>query len=141
MSLYLDASAIVPILFAELSSAALDSYLSATTERLVVGDLAAVEVNAAVARLVRMQLLTRDGAAAVLEEFDAWRATATVGVDIQSADFGPAILFVRHFELGLGAPGALHVAVCRRHGHRLFSLDRRLVAAAGALGVEVDCPG
>jgi hypothetical protein len=141
VSLYLDASAIVPILFAEPSSAALDSYLSATTERLVVGDLAAVEVGSAVGRLVRMGLLTRDGAAAVFEEFDAWRATATVGVDIQSADFGLAILFVRHFELGLRAPDALHVAVCRRDGHRLVTLDRRLVAAARALGVEVDCPG
>ncbi len=141
MSLYLDASTIIPNLVEEASSGALKHFLFQASEPLVVSDLAAVEINSAIGRLVRMGLVARVAASSLLEEFDAWRAAGTVGVNLQPGDFQLATLFLRHFELGLRAPDALHVAVCRREGHRLVTLDRRMMLAATTLGVDVDQPG
>jgi predicted nucleic acid-binding protein len=45
-------------------------------------------------------------------------------------------VYVRRFELMLRAPDALHAAACKRAGHRLVTLDKRLAAAAKDLGVE-----
>ena len=49
-------------------------------------------------------------------------------------------LYVRRFDLKLRAPDALHAAICRRLGMRLVTLDRRLAAAARALGIDVLVP-
>ncbi len=140
MSLYLDASAIVPTLVEEAASEGVDALLLAAAEPLIVSDFTGAEVASAISRLVRMKFLTGETAAALLREFDAWRATATAGVDFQPSDFRLADIFVRRFDLGLRAPDALHAAVCRRAGHALVTLDARLAAAGEALGVRVDRP-
>jgi len=141
VSLYLDASAIIPNLVEEASSGALNDFLFQAGEPLVVSDLAAVEINSAIGRLVRMDHVARVAASSLLEEFDAWRAAGTVAVTLQPADFQLATLFLRRFELGLRAPDALHVAICRRERHRLVTLDRRMMLAATKLGIDVDLPG
>ena len=138
MSLYLDASAIVPTLIEEGSSRALGDYLAAASDAFVVSDFAAAEVASALSRLVRMTLIGREAAETLLREFDAWRASATTDVEFVSADVRLANVFVRRFELGLRAPDALHLAVCQRGDHTLVTLDARLAAAARALGVGVD---
>ena len=74
-----------------------------------------------------------------LAYFDAWRAAYTTGLDLQAADVRLANVFVRRFEFGLGAPDALHAAICQRADHTLVTLDRRLAGAAEALGVRVRC--
>jgi len=140
LSLYLDASAIVPTLVEEAASQPLDAFLSAATDTLVVSDFAAAEVASAISRLVRMKVLETDQANTLLREFDIWRATATTGMDFQPSDFRLANIFLRQFDLGMRAPDALHAAACRRGDHRLVTLDRRLAEAAEILGLEVDCP-
>ena len=140
MSLYLDASAIIPTLVEEASSAALTDFLASADEPLVVGDLAAAEVASAVSRLVRMGLIETKVANGVLGAFDAWRESVTIGADITTADFRQAGLFVRRFDLGLRAPDALHAALCRRRDDSLVTLDKRLVVAARALGVRLASP-
>lgn len=137
MSLYLDASAIVPTLIEEGGTESVDRFLASATEPLVVSDLAATEVASALSRLVRTKLLHRDEANSLLDEFDAWRATATVEIDFQPSDFRLARLFVRNFDLALRAPDALHAAICRRADHQLVTLDGRLARAAEAFGVTV----
>jgi predicted nucleic acid-binding protein len=138
VSLYLDASAIVPTLIEEGASRALGDYLAEAGEAFVVSDFAAAEVASALSRLARMTLIGREAAETLLREFDAWRASATTGVEFVSADVRLANVFVRRFELGLRAPDALHLAVCQRGDHTLVTLDARLAAAARALGVRVD---
>ena len=140
MSLYLDASAIVPTLVLEASSPALDGFLAAATDSLVVSDFAAAEVASALSRLVRMTSIGRATAESLLHEFDVWRASSTVGAEVSSADVRLTSILVRRFELALRASDALHVATCQRHDHTLVTLDRRLAAAATALGVGVNCP-
>jgi len=139
VTLYLDASAIVPLLVEEAASRALGDYLGAASDPLVVSDFAAAEVASALSRQVRMTVIGREAAETLLSEFDAWRVSATTGVEFASADMRLAQVFVRRFELGLRAPDALHAAVCRRGDHTLVTLDTRLAAAAEALGVRVDC--
>lgn len=140
MSLYLDASVVVPILIEEASSAAVKRLVAEASETIVVSDLAALEVASALARLVRMGVLSGESAVARLADFDVWRPVVPDGSGIQSHDARAAASFVRRFELGLRAPDALHLAACLRAGHVLVTLDRRLVAAGEALGVKVERP-
>lgn len=138
MSLYLDASAAVATVIEETASAAVTRFLHAATEPLILSELAAAEVASALSRLVRMGQVSNQSAVTRLAEFDAWRSSTTIGIEFQMADFRLASVFVRRFDLGLRAPDALHAALCRRDDHRLVTLDRRLAAAAKALGVSVE---
>lgn len=136
MSAYLDASAILPILIEEPGSAAVDGFLMATAEELVVSDFAAAEVASALSRLVRTDLLSAQDAAARLADFDAWRAGSTLDFEFRAADIRLANVYVRRFELMLRAPDALHAAACQRAGLLLVTMDRRLAVAAESLGVR-----
>ncbi len=136
MSAYLDASTILPTLIEEAASAAVDRFIAETDEPLVISEFAAAEVASALSRLVRTGLLDRDDAAARLADFDAWRAASADDLDLQASDVRLANVFVRRFDLMLRAPDALHVAACRRADFLLVTLDQRLAAAAGELGVR-----
>lgn len=116
MSLYLDASVIVPTLVEEPASALVARFLAGATEKLIVSDFTAAEVASALSRLVRMALLSHEDAMARLGEFDVWRVSATDAIDCQPSDFRLASIFVRNFDLALRAPDAAHVAICRRGG-------------------------
>ncbi len=137
MSLYLDASVVVPTLVQEGATAGVAAFLAAAVEPLIVSELAAIETASALSRLVRADKLASQDAATRLEEFDNWRADVSEEHDLAAADARLANAFVRRFELGLRAPDALHVAACRRGDHTLVTLDQRMAAAAEALGVRV----
>ena len=139
MSHYLDASAIVPLLVEEASSPAVGAYIAGAGGPIIISDFAAAEFASALSRLVRMSLIARDAADILLREFDVWRASVTIGVEIVSADIRLANLFVRRFDLGLRTPDALHTAICQRGSHTLVTLDTRLATAAEALGIRTDC--
>ena len=141
MSLYLDASVLVATIIVERDSPTVIEALRACADDLVVGDFATAEVASAVARLLRMGRLTITEATERLADFDAWRAAETDAVDITTHDCRLADRQVRRFELKLRAPDALHLAICRRLGFQLATLDRRLAEAARALEVEVLIPG
>jgi uncharacterized protein len=136
LSVYLDASALLPTILAEPASAAVDRYIGAATSALLVSEFAAAEVGAAISRLVRMRLLDEARARRRLADFDAWRAADTTLVDVEASDVRLAGVIVRRFELMLRAPDALHLAICQRLKASLMTLDLRLAAAAGNLGVE-----
>jgi predicted nucleic acid-binding protein len=141
VSLYLDASVIVPSLVEEEATATVDRYLSSPREPLMVSALAAVEVASALSRLVRMNFIPADVATMRLSEFDAWRPSVEADAGIPPIDFQLAGIFIRRSDLGLRAPDALHAAACRRADHVLVTLDRRLATAAEALGVRVEWLG
>ena len=105
-------------------------------EALIVSEFAAAEVASALSRLVRTGLLSREDAERRLADFDAWRAAAAMDVALHASDARVAHIFVRRFDLMLRAPDALHAAICRREGHLLVTLDKRLAAAAIELGVR-----
>ena len=137
MNEYLDASVILPTLVEEAGSRAVDEFIGASHEKLVISEFAAAEVASALSRLVRTGLLDHDDAATRLADFDAWRAADAAELDTQASDIRLAHVFVRRFDLMLRVPDALHAAMCRRAGHRLVTMDRRLATAARDLGIEV----
>lgn len=140
MSLYLDASVIVPTLVREPSAAAVERLVERQTERPIVGDLAAIEVSSAISRLVRMGQISVHAAATILADFDVWRGAMGAAGRVEAADFRAADAIVRRFELGLRGLDALHLAACLRGGHTLATLDRRLANAAATLGLATAVP-
>ena len=140
MNLYLDASVLMPAVIEEPSSTAVRELFRNRPDDLSVGDFAAAEVASALSRLVRMERLTATEAAERLADFDEWRASATEVAEIDTHDCRLANTYVRRFDLKLRAPDALHAAICRRLELQLATLDRRLAAAARALGISVVVP-
>ena len=140
MSRYIDTSVLLPTLIAEPTTEAVYDFLGAGGRELLISDLAAAEVASALARLVRMALLTGADASARLADFDAWRAAMSSPVDIAASDARLAYIYVRRFQLGLRAPDAFHLAISRRLDVTLVTLDRRLATAARDLGIAVEEP-
>jgi uncharacterized protein len=140
LSIYPDASVLLPTLIAEPTTEAVYDCLGAHGRELLISDFAAAEVASALSRLVRMALLTDADASARLADFDAWRAAMSSPVDIAVSDTRLAYIFVRRFDLGLRAPDALHLAIARRLDATLVTLDWRLATAARELGVLVEDP-
>jgi predicted nucleic acid-binding protein len=140
LTLYLDASAMLPILVKEPTSAAVDAFMSTIQQELWVSDFAAAEVASALSRLVRSGRLQASDGAACLSDFDVWRAGMTKPAEIHAVDVRVAGSYVRRFDLALRVPDALHLAITRRLDLVLVTLDRRLVAAAKELGIAVEEP-
>ncbi len=140
MSVYLDASVILPTLVVEKASAAVAAYLRSTTAGLLVSEFAAAEVASGVSRLLRTKALSFDQAQGALSRLDAWRASDTTSIAIENDDIGAAHRIVPRFELKLRAPDALHLAVCLRVGAQLATLDGDLADAAAQLGAPIASP-
>lgn len=136
MSVYLDASVILPTLIEEAASALVDRFIEQLDDDLIISEFAAAEVASALSRLVRTGFLDGEDANRRLSDFDAWRAAAARDLDLQASDVRLANVFVRRFDLMLRTPDALHAAACRREDHLLVTLDKRLASAALELGVR-----
>ncbi len=134
-SAYLDASVLIPRIVIEPATPGVDRFINGWAGVLAMSEFTAVEVASGIARLLRMGLLQRADAESRLQDFDAWRAATSVHVDLHEPDMRRAGALVRRFDLKLRAPDALHLATCERLGMTLVTLDRRLAAAADALGV------
>ncbi len=140
MTVYLDASVLLPSLLPEPASAAVDIFLDGLPSAPMVSDFAAAEVASAISRLVRMGSLTESIANRRLADFDAWRAKGADTIEVVGADVRLCGVIVRRFHLGLRSPDALHVAICRRLSATLVTLDSRLAAACESFGVLVTQP-
>jgi predicted nucleic acid-binding protein len=138
MSVYFDASAILPLLVVEASTPVAQRFVDQLDTPMFVSEFAAIEVASGLSRLTRMGALDRATGDRHVADFDIWRTSFTIPAEILPVDLSVANGFVRRFELGLRAPDALHAAICRRADHDLVTLDRRLAAAASALGVRVE---
>lgn len=125
------------MLIEEPGSPAVDKFIQEDPGPLAVSEFAAAEVASALSRLVRTGRLQAEDAANRLADFDAWRAAATEELDLQASDIRLAGVYVRRFDLMLRAPDALHAAACQRSAMLLVTLDKRLAAAAKALGIMV----
>lgn len=140
MSIYLDASLVIPTLVKEDASDTVEAYLKSRPDR-VISDFAAAEVASGLSRLFRMGLLTAAAASARLADFEAWRAATSSPVEVHAADVRLAYAYIRRFDLMLRAPDALHLAIARRIDATLATFDRRLARAAGELGVAIEAVG
>jgi predicted nucleic acid-binding protein len=140
LSLYLDASVLLPTLVAEAATEFVEAYLHGAGQVRLISDFAAAEVGSGLSRLVRMGLLGSAEASARLADFDAWRAGTSSPVEMHPSDARLAYVYVRRFDLRLRAPDALHLAIARRLDATLVTLDRRLADAAREFGIAVATP-
>jgi uncharacterized protein len=135
LSLYFDASVIVPTLGQATSSESVDAFLTASLETFLVSDFGAAEVASALSRLVRMRELDEQDATKRLATFDQWLALDITSVTTEAGDISAATSLVRRFELKLLTPDALHVVIAARLGASLVTRDGRMARAAIALGL------
>jgi predicted nucleic acid-binding protein len=137
--LYFDTSFLVPLVFRESTSAAVERFLS----RQAVGTLAVshwtrVEFSSALAREVRMGALGRADLVKADAQFEAMIAESFEVLLPQSVDFDLAKSFLARPKTGLRAGDALHLAIAANHrAEIILSLDQTLLKAGRALGLPV----
>jgi hypothetical protein len=135
LSVYLDASVIIPTLVTDSASATVEAFLLANVEEIVVSDFCAAEVASAFSRLVRTGDLTTIDASARLAVFDQWCALDAQMVDVEPADIRATGALVRQFHLMLRAPDALHIVITRRLTSTMVTRDQRMARVSAVLGL------
>lgn len=140
MSLYLDASVIVPAFIREDKSDAVERLFQLASEPMTLSNFASGELASAIARRTRMRLISAESARSIFNDFDQWTEGVMQRIEVDSIDIAEATALVRRLELKLRLPDAIHLAACQRRGLMLATLDDGLADAARALGVAHICP-
>ena len=136
MNLYLDASVIIAVLLEETSSGAIDAFLRSSPASLTTSDFGIGECSAALVGLVGMSRKSPVQTNVLLAGLDRWIERSFDTFPIRTSDIDKATLLVRRFDLGLRLPDAIHVVTADRLDTTLITLDRRMAAAANALGIR-----
>jgi predicted nucleic acid-binding protein len=139
LSLYLDASVMVPIHIHEKASVLVEHWQSTVEDSLAVSDLAAGEFVSATSRLVRMGRLTSERVSVILARFDQW-LQGFERIEHASSDIRRAAQLVRDPLPKLLMADAIHLATCARTGHTLVTLDDDLAMVLGRLGLDCIVP-
>lgn len=134
--IYLDASAVMPMLLVDDHTAAVEQRASGAGE-LVVSHFTGAEVVAVIGRKMRERVIGEARAVAAIQAYEAWTMRSIVVTALDPADGPLTISFLRRFDLKLRAPDALHLAICRRLGATLLTFDTGQAAAAAALGIAL----
>lgn len=137
MSVYLDASILVPLFVNDTFSDRADAFLETVSNRLILSDFLRAEFASVVSRLVRAGDLTRDEATQAFDRLDSWAMMQTPA-QTTTFDVRQSEIWIRRLDLNLRAPDAVHIAIAARLGARLATLDVRMAEAAQALGVPVE---
>ena len=135
--IYLDASVVVSFFVPDDFGTRSDAFLRGTLGPMVLTDLAAAEFVSAVSRQRRIGDLTLLAARQAIANFDRWRPGNTLAAETQPADIRVADAFLRHLDLVLRAPDAIHLAIAQRLGAELATFDGRMAECARALGIPV----
>jgi predicted nucleic acid-binding protein len=134
LTLYLDASALIPLFITESRTVDAESALRGRVP--VVSDLAIAEFSAGIARRLRMRDIDEADALTVFANFDAWVASARRET-VTAEDLLDAITLVRRFDLGLRTPDALNLAIAKRCNASVLTFDDQMARAAQSLGLVV----
>ena len=143
--IYLDTSALVPLIVPEASSPKIKAWRDGLSERhakeLTLSVWALTEFASAMGLKVRNRELTRQqGESAVAFLRDEVAPKLNV-LEVSATDFRLAEAMLQEFSLGLRAGDALHLAIASSGATSQFvCLDRQLARAGAALGVKVFVP-
>lgn len=137
--LYLDTSFIVPLVIAENSSEAVESFvLNVKPGELATSLWTLVETASLVSRKIRIGELAEADASAVRRVFDRILSETFDLISPTAADFAKAVEYLEVPKTGLKAGDALHLAIAaNRRARKILSLDRGLVAAGKMLRLPV----
>jgi uncharacterized protein len=135
MSVYIDTSVLVAVIFEE--SASFETRMvQANAPAGHHSDLVRLEFAAVVSRAVRTSRLDERAAATAVASLNEFHADS-LPMSHGRGEFTLAERLIRDFGTKLTAPDALHLASAKNAGAALATLDGRLAGAARAQGVEV----
>jgi predicted nucleic acid-binding protein len=136
--LYFDTSFLAPLILEESTSARIEAFFA----KLAAGELyishwTRVEFASLIAREVRMGGLAEADALLAIGQFDEMVAGSFQVLAPGAADYELAKAYVQHFDTGLRAGDALHLAIASNNGAKMFyTLDEGLLIAARLLKVN-----
>ena len=136
MSVYLDASVVVPFFLPDAFTARALSYLNSAADQIVVSDFAAAEFASVAGIRLRNKHLTAAAARTAFSNFDSWLGRYAQPAATTGSDIGVAISFLRRLDLTLRAPDAVNLAIAYRLGAGLATFDSRMADAARKLGID-----
>jgi len=136
LTLYLDASVIVPLVVTENASEITRAWIAKQRDSFYTGHLAVGEAGSAISRRRRMNLLTDDHGDRALAALDAWLRSSVSIVDHDPEDIETAAKWVRRPLPKLLMPDAIHLATCRRLHFRMATGDTGLTEVANLLGID-----
>ena len=132
MSVYLDASVIVPLFVQEKTSEAVLAWMASV-------DRAIAEVSSAMSYHVRRRNLDPDERDLAETKFNIWLDRAAAVREVEPEDV-TACRFLLHRHPRLRTPDALHLAIVQRLECDLATYDHDLADAARRDGVKVIAP-
>ena len=135
--IYLDTSVLLPLFVHEPTSHAVRSVLSAAKQdELAISEWSQTEFISAIGRHVRMALLKKEAAPAIVRKFQELVERNLVVLELDGSDFLTANGFLRRFELGLKAGDALHLAIASNHAAEVYSSDEVMLKCARRIGIK-----
>ncbi|MDE0392914.1 MAG: type II toxin-antitoxin system VapC family toxin [Rhodospirillales bacterium] len=134
--LYFDTSFLVPLILPEATSEPIAAFFGGLpADDLAVSHWTRVEFASLLAREVRMGNLDAAAARMAGSRFEAMIDESFVVLLPSRDDFDRAREWLTHFETGLRAGDALHLAVASNRGaNAIYSLDKLMITAGQALG-------
>lgn len=137
--LYFDTSFLAPLILPEATSRKIAAFLrELPAAQFTVSHWTRTEFSSLLAREVRMDGLDTDSARQADARFEAMVDESFSIVLPNADDFGLAKEYLGHFETGLRAGDALHLAIARNHKAQvIYSLDKTFIKAGKILGLKV----
>jgi len=134
--IYLDTSVLGAIFFREPGAIELVARLeSQSKQRLMISAWTLTEMASVGGIKQRMGGIDAETRLQALSHFQRFASAHLAMAEVEPADFRTAAVFIET-PTALRAGDALHLAIVRRLGAKLASLDRRLCTAANLLGLS-----
>jgi predicted nucleic acid-binding protein len=137
LSVYLDASVIVPLFLIDPFASRAKAFLAAQAEEVYVSDFVSAEFASVVGIRLRAKALTSDEARTAFSNFDEWTARYALETQTTPADIRSATTMLRRLDLTLRAPDAVSLAVATRLGADLATFDMKMAESARKLHMSV----
>jgi predicted nucleic acid-binding protein len=135
--IYLDTSVLVPLYVNEPGSPDARRLLASHSQSdLAISEWNRTEFVSAVGIRVRMHNLDSETARNIIETFYRLASRALTLLPVEAGDFGLANRYLEHFELGLRAGDALHLAIASNHGAEVYSSDQVMQRCARRFDIK-----
>lgn len=139
MSSYFDTSFLMPLVRRESTTGDVVKFLQRQDQlQLSTSHWTRVEFCSGTARDVRMKTLTPGEAAIAIADFESKISPGFLLLPVGVDDCELARRYLQHYETGLRAGDALHLAIARNNNARaIYSLDDKTIRAGKLLGLPV----
>ncbi|HTX50232.1 MAG TPA: type II toxin-antitoxin system VapC family toxin [Caulobacteraceae bacterium] len=138
LAAYIDTSVLASIIVEDAHTERVRLWLPTAAGRLTLSDWTVTEFTSAVGAVQRAGRMTADERQAAERAVDAWVARSGAALPVLSEDIRQARSLMTATAQALKAPDALHLAIVRRTGATLASLDTGMRRAAADLGVALE---